>query len=147
MLTSKVSLHDIIDVEAFVIMCVKRSGSNAPVEYWDDLVAEGICLLYVMARNYKPRLNGYDKDGCFSGYAVKWLPKQIKQAWHKSQEHHLHATDPETGKRGWTFRLTPVSYEVAVKGSNDEGGSQQEVRMKQIKDFMEVPMHKDVTYD
>lgn len=147
MLRGKVSLHDIVDVEAFVIMSVKRSGCNAPSEYWDELVAEGICLLYTMAKNYKPKLEGYETEGCFSGYAIMWLPKQIKQAWHKSQEHHLHVTDKETGKREWKYKLTPASYELAIKSRHYLQDSRKEVRMRQMKDFMEVPEYDGQGYE
>lgn len=128
MIGRRVSLHDIDDVEAFVVMCVKRSGCDAPTEYWDDLICEGVVLLYRMAGNYKPQMEGYETEGRFSGYAVKWLPKQIRQAWHKSQEHHLYVKD-ENGKRGWTFRVAPVSYEEVS----------QEVKMLTINEWFEVP--------
>lgn len=142
MLRRRVSLHDVNDVEAFVVACIKRSGANAPPEDWEELIAEGILLLYTMANNYKPRLEGYAKDGCFSGYAIKWLPKQIHQAWHKSQEHHLYVKDKETGKRGWVYRITPVSYEVAVLDVTGTG-SHQEVKMVGINQFVEVPVWTD----
>lgn len=142
MLSNKVSLYDIKDVEGFVIACVKRSGSNAPPEYWDDLIAEGICLLYQMAKNYKPKMNGYDQAGKFSGYAIMWLPKQISQFWHRSQEHHLLAKDPETGKREWTYRLSPVSYEVVASETTSMGTSRQEVTMLRVHQFVEVPTHE-----
>jgi hypothetical protein len=141
MLHNRVSLFDIYDVEAFVIACVKRSGTNAPREYWDDLVAEGICLLYQMAKNYKPQMDGYETAGKFSGYAIMWLPKQIKQAWHRSQEHHVHVTDKETRKREWRYRLAPISYEIAVVTRNEEHDSRQEVSMLQPHQFIDVPEH------
>lgn len=86
---TKVTLHDIDDVHGFVYACMKRSGARPRPDEVEDLVAEGVCLLYVMAKNYKPRLNGYSADGRFSGYAIAWLPKQIKEAWHRSRPEHL----------------------------------------------------------
>jgi hypothetical protein len=139
----KIALRDIKDVEAFVIACVKRAGTGAPPMYWEDLVSEGITLLYAMERNYKYQLDGYAVEGRFSGYAIKWLPKQINQAWHKSQEHHLYLTDPGDGKRKWTYRISPVSYEVAVLSGDLESESMQEVRMLGINQFVEVPVYEE----
>lgn len=138
-LSAKVSLHDVEDVEAFVIMCIKRSGCNAPSSAWDDLICEGICLLYKMASNYKPRLDGYTQDGRFSGYAVKWLPKQILKAWHTSHEHHLYTKDPITKKRGWTYRLAPVSFEMINNGDQ----TNQEVRMHTMKHWIDIPRSEE----
>lgn len=134
MLGRKIALHDIKDVEAFVIMCLKRSGCGAPPEHWDDLICEGIVLLYRMAGNYKPRMNGHEVDGRFSGYAVMWLPKQINQAWHKSQAHHLYAKDDD-GNRGWTYRLAPVSYELIAEEA-------EEMKMLTMNEWVEVPQIK-----
>lgn len=139
----KITLRDIADVEAFVIACVKRAGTGAPPMYWEDLVSEGIALLYAMERNYKDQLDGYDQAGRFSGYAIKWLPKQINQAWHKSQEHHLYLTDPEDGRRKWTYRIAPVSYEYAVLTADSESESMQEVRMLGINHFVDVPVYEE----
>jgi hypothetical protein len=128
MLSRKVSLHDIEDVEAFVIMCVKRSGT--PREQWEDMVCEGLCLIYAMAGNYKAQLEGYASKGRFSGYAIKWLPKQISQAYHRNCEHHLYLTDPTSKQRGWVRLAKPVSYSWLSENGvgNDESRFERRIR-------------------
>jgi hypothetical protein len=114
----QVSLHDIDNVEAFVVMCVKRSGAQPTNEEWPDLVAEGICLLYAMAGNYIHHMEGYSQAGKFSGYALNYLPKKIKEAWHRGHEEHLQVTEKETGKRRWKYCKKRVSYDQLT--ANDE---------------------------
>lgn len=93
-----VALHDIDNVHAFVYACMKRSGARPRPEEVEDLHAEGVCLLYVMARNYKEHIDGYAVAGRFSGYAIAWLPKQIKEAWHRGRPEHLRSVNAE-GKK------------------------------------------------
>lgn len=137
MLSRKVSLKDVDDVEAFVITCVKRSGCNAPSDRWEELIAEGILLLYVMAENYQDQMPGYEVAGRFSGYAIKWLPRQIGQYWHKSQENHLYVKDPETKRRGWTYRQGPVSWEALM--SDDREHSSHERHVLPMSQWFDVP--------
>lgn len=113
MLRTQVSLHDILDVEAFVVMCIKRSGAQVKPSEFEDMIAEGICILYAMSERYNPHMEGYVRPGRFSGYAVKYLPRKMKEAWHRSHEEHLHRTQPD-GRRRYEYYAKPMCYEPSV---------------------------------
>lgn len=107
---SGLQLHDIDDVEGFVIGCLNRSGIQSSPDEREDLIAEGICILYELARRYEPKREGHTKAGRFSGFAAQFLPRRLGDAWHAKNPHHFRAPD-ETGKRRWQYLEAPVSLD------------------------------------
>lgn len=139
LLRRKVSLHDIEDVEAFVIMCIKRSGAKVDPRDYEELKAEGICLLLQMERKYIPQMDGYASAGRFSGYAVKYMPRKINEAWHRMQEHHTHRTMTD-GKRRWVEQLPAESWDKMLQLSqDDQNGGLDETRIRLVHEFIDIP--------
>lgn len=96
-------------------------------------------LLYAMAKNYKHQMDGYDKPGRFSGYAIKFLPRQIAREWHRQQEHHLYRKQPD-GTRKWEVMQPPISYESATAENAQEGQKRRvEHTMRTIQQWVNVP--------
>lgn len=127
MLPTTVALHDIDDVEGFVAAAIERSGIRRhlePSEY-EDLKAEGICILYQLASSFEPQRPGYSAPGRFSGYAAQMLPRRLGDAWHQSHPEHRRLAD-ETGKRRWHYLPAPLSLEAELEGK--PGHSDEEIR-------------------
>lgn len=110
---SGIQLHDIEDVEGFVIDCLNRSAIQFDRDEREDLIAEGVCLLYELARRYEPKRAGHTKAGRFSGFASQFLPRRLGDAWHARNPHHVRAPD-ETGKRRWQYLERAVSFDAVV---------------------------------
>lgn len=109
-----IPLHDIDDINAFVIMCIRRSKIKPQQWEWEDTVAEGIAILWAMSTKYNQGI------GCFSGYAVKYLPRKIKEAYLNGNEHCVRKR-LEDGSRSWEYYERPQSYDVAIsEDHNDE---------------------------
>lgn len=138
MLGRQCQLFDIEDVEAFVMMCIRRSGIKPDPTEFDDLVAEGICILWQMSQKYQHHRAGYDKPGRFSGYAVKYMPRKMKEAYHRSHEHHLHRTQAD-GTRKWEFMEAPTSWDKLTAHTDDH--HLDETRIRTVGNFIEVPQH------
>lgn len=102
-----IPLHDIDDINAFVIMCIRRSKIKPQQWEWEDTVAEGIAILWAMSTKYNQGI------GCFSGYAVKYLPRKIKEAYLNGNEHCVRKR-LEDGSRSWEYYERPQSYDVAI---------------------------------
>jgi len=107
-----VGLHDVDDVRAFVAATVTRwrarsSIALAPGEH-EELVAEGIVALYVLAKGYERHRPGYERAGSFAGYAARFLPRRLTTAWHRLRGHTYGTRD---GKRAWVFHEPPMSLE------------------------------------
>lgn len=114
MLATTVALHDVTDVEGFVNATINEFEAGDQPEWAkptraerEELVLEGICIMYALARSYEPRRGGHTKDGKFSGYAAFYLPKKLTTAWHRLNENHRYTTD-KNGKRHWLY-LKPAS--------------------------------------
>lgn len=125
-----IQLHDIDDVEGFVIGCLNRSGIQSTPDEREDLVAEGICILYELANRYEPKRAGHSKAGRFSGFAAQFLPRRLGDAWHAKNPHHFRAPD-ETGKRKWQYLEPPVSLDRLIgdeRGPAREGAQGQQRR-------------------
>lgn len=118
---SGLQLHDIDDVEGFVIGCLNRSGIQSSPDEREDLIAEGICILYELARRYEPKREGHTKAGRFSGFAAQFLPRRLGDAWHAKNPHHFRAPD-ETGKRRWQYLEQPVSLDTLLNERRDRNG-------------------------
>lgn len=149
MLRKQCSLYDIDDVEAFIIMCINRSGIKPHPREWEDLIAEGVCILWSMSLKYEPHRPGYDKPGRFSGYAIKYMPRKMKEAYHRSHEHHLHVTQDD-GTRKWEFKEQALSLNKLMDplhGSSEANGgvgriALDETKLRLVGDFVECPQQK-----
>jgi hypothetical protein len=110
-LAAPVALHDVKDVEAFVRATIRRSGIQLGLEEREELVAEGICILFELARRYVPK----PPAGRFSGYAAQFLPRRLGDAWHASHPEHRYVTTT-TGKRTWHYEPSPISFDGLTGG-------------------------------
>lgn len=119
MLATSVALMDIADVEGFVAATLKRSGIRFTPDEHEDLMAEGLAILYQLAQQWQPRMPGHQQDGRFSGYAAMMLPKRLTDAWHKMHREHTRLRSP--GKRQWVYGEPAVSLD-AVNARRDDFG-------------------------
>lgn len=92
---------------------------RAGEEGYEDLFAEGLLILYDMEGKYVEQMDGYTQKGLFSGYAITYLPRKIKAAYHKSQENHLMCTQ-EDGSRQWEQRARAVSWDSAIESADSD---------------------------
>lgn len=125
MLSNPVRLHDVTDVEGFVNRTINRANLSLSRDEREELVLEGIALMYKLSDQYQPHRNGHARnDGRFSGYAAMFLPRKLGDAWHRMHPEHRQVADPETGKRRWAYLPKPTSYEtvVAAERSDDSIG-------------------------
>lgn len=141
MLGRQCQIYDIEDIEAFVIMCIKRSGCKPRPYEWDDMIATGLMLLWEMSNNYKPP--PVEGNWSFSGYAVRYMPKKIKEAHHRNLEYALKTLDDD-GRRTWTYRQNPVSLNVVLEEIDDDGSRiyTQEKHLRLPGNFVEVPQQE-----
>lgn len=121
MLPTAIALEDIADCEAFVAGCLESSGIRFSADEHEDLLAEGLAVLFALHAKYEPHMPGYATSGRFSGYAAMFLPRRLGDAWHRSHPEHRYSMDPETGKRKWEFLPRPVSIE-AMQDNSRRGG-------------------------
>lgn len=113
MLPTTVQLHDIDDVEGFVCATIERAGlGGVPDHEKEELVADGICILYTLAERFEPHRPGYEQAGRFSGYAAQFLPRRLGDAWHSRHAEHVRVVNKDTGKREWVYRETPISLDL-----------------------------------
>lgn len=75
------ALHDVADVEDFArtgVAAMSRHllhGRLTPDE-WEELQAEGVALLYALARTYRG-------ERSFAGYAATYLPRRLLDAYNR----------------------------------------------------------------
>jgi len=98
MLTATVALHDITNVEAFVRATLDDSRIRFQTGERDELVLEGLAILYDLAGSYQHQLPGYAQPGRFSGYAARYLPRRLGEAWHRLHEEHIYRTRLDGGR-------------------------------------------------
>lgn len=136
----RVSLYDIDDVEAFIVMCIKRSGAPVKTYEYEDIKAEAICILYGMASKFIPQMEGYSQPGRFSGYAIKYMPRKIREAWHRIHEEAQLKTMPD-GKREYVYYKQAVSYDRIIDdaNSNPDAAYFDEGRLSVPGQFTSVP--------
>lgn len=103
----KVAVHDVNDAEAFVIHAMQTSGINPARDETEDVIAAGLLVLVEMGQRYKPRMPGYTADGRFSGYAARWLPGRIRDAYYQMHENIIVRVDADGHKRR-EFLPTPL---------------------------------------
>ena len=108
--TPPVALHDIADVHAFVGANVHRSGVILRDDERDDLIAEGITILLELSRRYEPHRVGYEKAGSFAGYAAKFLPGRMRDAYHAMHPEHIARRDAD-GRRVYEYGERPMSLQ------------------------------------
>lgn len=113
MLATYVALHDIADVEGFVAGTIEHSGLRLCAEEHEELLAEGICILYTLADRFEPQRAGYASAGRFSGYAAQFLPRRLGDAWHKRHPEHCRVAG-EDGKRHWRYLAAPLSFDQVI---------------------------------
>lgn len=126
MLATQVRLHDIDDVEGFVNATLNAFERGDRPEWArlrgperEELVLEGIAIMYELAGRYEPRRGEHTQDGRFSGFAAAFLPKKLGDAWHRLHPHHRYVTDPDTGKRDWQY----LQEAVSLDGLREPAGS------------------------
>lgn len=118
MLPTSVTLHDIRDVEGFVKSTLGRSRIRFDSDEREELVAEGIAILYELAASYEPHRPGYKQAGRFSGYAARFLPGRLGRAWHRRHREHRVVTDAD-GERSWEYGQAPASLDALAPGKAD----------------------------
>jgi hypothetical protein len=118
-LAQVVAIHDpktcnpracVHDVEGFVNATIIRFETNSNRPEWaairgderEELVLEGIALMYHLAARYEPHRGNHAQGGWFSGYAAYFLPKKLGEAWHRLHENHRYTTQPD-GTRKWVY--------------------------------------------
>lgn len=122
MLAERTSIFNIRDAEGFVRSSLPRVLMTADMR--DELVAEGLRILTDMAARYQPGRNGQDPTtSSFSGYAGKFLPGKLRDAWHRLEGHTL-TTNRDDGKREWQYPSKPVSIDAT---DSDSDGPQQQI--------------------
>lgn len=131
LLPAKIRVHDIEDAEGFVAATIERSGIRpAPAEH-EELLAEGLAILFELASRFEPQREGYERPGRFSGFAAQFLPRKLGDAWHKLHPEHRYVTG-EDGKRRWVYFEAPVSLDAALAGPDPDrsGGDSVEARLR-----------------
>ena len=107
-----VALLDIDDVRAFVAAQVAKTP-GVPMLHGDEadeLIQEGLVILFELADRFQPHMPGYDKPGRFSGYAAWALPKRLQSAWRRMHPEHLTRKAPD-GTRTLEYGLKPLSVD------------------------------------
>ncbi|MGH7458567.1 MAG: hypothetical protein ACREKN_05685 [Longimicrobiaceae bacterium] len=111
MLATSVAIHDIKDAEGFVKATLKRSGIRFEAGEFEELVCEGMAILWELAAKYEPHRAGYAQAGRFSGYAARYLPRRLGRSWHRSHREHRLITNPD-GSRHWVYGEAPQSFDA-----------------------------------
>lgn len=122
------SLLDIDDVEGFVARCLVNSRVRCTRDEHDELLAEGITILYELANRYEPHRPGYSTPGRFSGYAASLLPRRMQDAYYRL--HPEHQRRNINGKRVREHGEPPISLHAPLhsqgramtNGHGDAGG-------------------------
>lgn len=133
------TLGDIDDVERFVVMCIKRSGAGVLPHEWQDMIAEGLAILYKMYGDYDEGRNvDGGSDFKFSGYAIRYMPKKIKESWHRSHEEHLQRTQDD-GKRRWEYHKKAISWDLLIAVQDDTETHLDERTIRTAGNFIDPP--------
>jgi hypothetical protein len=108
---SPVCLHDIKDAESFVAANIARSKVILRDRHErEELLAEGLAILWGLAERYKPHMAGYAKGGSFAGYAAAYLPGRMRDAYHALHPEHVACRDAD-GKRTYAYGERPMSLQ------------------------------------
>lgn len=145
MLATTVAIHDpqrcdprycVHDVEGFVNATINAFERGDRPEWAairggerEELVLEGIAIMYQLERRYEPQRGNHAQGGWFSGFAAYFLPKKLGEAWHRLHENHRYVTDPETGKRRWVYLQEASSLDALRRGPGDDCDDSIETRV------------------
>jgi hypothetical protein len=110
MLSATVSLHDVVNIEGFVRGRLDDSSIRFEAGERDELVLEGIAIMYDLAGSYQHHLPGYEKPGRFSGYAARYLSRRLGEAWHRLHPEHIY-TSREDGSREYSYLKPAISLD------------------------------------
>lgn len=111
MIPTSVALHDIKDAESFVAANIQRSGVIVrDVHEREDLLAEGITILLELYAAYEPHREGYAQPGSFAGYAARFLPGRMRDAYYAMHPEHIARRDAD-GRRVYDFGERPMSLQ------------------------------------
>lgn len=92
------AVHDVRDARGFVIRALPNVTLSPDAR--EELIAEGVRILLEMAERYRPGHGGRDPSGSrFSGYAARFLPGKLLDAWRRTEGHSCHHL-PD-GTRQW----------------------------------------------
>ncbi len=110
-IATSVALHDIKDAEGFVAANIHRSGVLVrDTHEREDLIAEGLTILLELAGRYEPHRAGYAKAGSFAGYAARFLPGRMRDAYHAMHPEHIARRDSD-GRRVYEYGEKPMSLQ------------------------------------
>lgn len=114
---SATRLYDVDNIEAFVNASIARTNLRMDADERDELLAEGVLILYGLADRYEHHRPGYSRPGSFAGYAASILPSRLIDAWHKHRQHR-YVTGP-TGQREWDQGPRAMSLDELHEGGGD----------------------------
>lgn len=117
------SLFDIRDVDMFVRNMLDKAPVSLEPEAFEELVAEGLTILYDLAWKYEPHRAGYEHEGSFAGFAAVFLSYRLTDAWHRLHPNHVYVSLPD-GTRRWEYLPTAGSFDERQVGPD---GSQRDV--------------------
>lgn len=108
MLSATTGLDDIRDCEAFVRSQLPRVILTPDLR--EELIAEGLRILVELHARYEPGRGGQDAtESSFSGYAAKYLPGKLRDAWHRLEGTHHLVTNGDS--REWRYDEKPRSLD------------------------------------
>ena len=122
MLSATVALYDIQNAEAFVRSTLDSSRIRFASEEREELVLEGLAVLCDLAGSFQPHMPGYDQPGRFSGYAARFLPRRLGEAWHRLHPEHVYRTRAD-GSREWEYLQPPISLDGARERAGYNGSA------------------------
>lgn len=140
MLATSVALHDVQDVQAFVVSTLHRTNLTLSHDEREELVLEGLGIMVKLAARYEPHRDGYDQPGSFAGYCSRYLGGKLLQAWHRLNPEHCRIRDG--GRERWLYFPRTLSYEGVMNGAggmsvSDDDDSDQP--MRHPRDWLPIP--------
>jgi hypothetical protein len=140
--TKAIPLHDIDDAEGFVRANIARSKLVLTRQEREELVAEGMVIICELAMKFQPRLDGYDRDGSFAGYASSLLGRKLSDAWHRMNPSHVLRTQPD-GTRKWEYLQEHSSLDKLLDNADSdsylEGHNDPLASARTLGDFIDIP--------
>lgn len=130
MLAETISLGDVRDVAAFVQATLNRSRRVYPADERDDLFAEGVCIMLQLHARFDPHRDGYEHAGRFSGFAAKYLPLKLEDAYHRLHPEHTLRTCPD-GRRRYDYGERAVSLEALTGDDPERDGVMADIRQSE----------------
>lgn len=149
LIPNRVKVWNIEDIEGFVNDCIAKLPQLKKMDQQerDEITSEGIAILFDLAKKYKPKMEGYEKEGTFSGYAGMYLPMKILTAWYKMHPEHVQrpvVQEDGTVKRLYVHGDKPFSLDSiqsSRRNRSDESGSKDfdlvDGRMRTVGDFVQ----------